>query len=174
MVAWVYDALLPYVGLYVVEGIGAAVRGPVDLYLGLLADARLGAPTMPAALRSRGEHESAHRRDPAHRPASRRRPAATALVAAIDTDTAERVPPRGRALGAAVRRRRGEAPGRQGLADLAQLLAVPGREIAALDLAGGPRPAETLGPVLDAAARDAYRRRLQELEEEHRRGGSHG
>jgi hypothetical protein len=35
----VYDALLPYRGLFVIEGIGAAVRGPVHLYLGLLARA---------------------------------------------------------------------------------------------------------------------------------------
>ncbi|MEU4169142.1 AAA family ATPase [Streptomyces sp. NPDC026665] len=32
-----YDALAPYVGLFAVEGIGAAIRGPVDRHLALLA-----------------------------------------------------------------------------------------------------------------------------------------
>ncbi|MGW0965103.1 ATP-binding protein [Streptomyces sp. NPDC002516] len=32
-----YDALAPYAGLFVVEGIGAAIRGPVDRHLALLA-----------------------------------------------------------------------------------------------------------------------------------------
>ncbi|MFF3446263.1 ATP-binding protein [Streptomyces sp. NPDC002667] len=32
-----YDALVPYAGLFVVEGIGAAIRGPVDRHLALLA-----------------------------------------------------------------------------------------------------------------------------------------
>ncbi|MCT9007764.1 ATP-binding protein [Streptomyces rhizosphaerihabitans] len=32
-----YDALAPYAGLFVVEGIGAAIRGPVDRQLALLA-----------------------------------------------------------------------------------------------------------------------------------------
>jgi AAA ATPase domain len=36
---WAYDALSPYAGLIVVEGICAAIRGPVDHHLALLADA---------------------------------------------------------------------------------------------------------------------------------------
>src|SRR5204863_315577 len=36
---WAYDALAPYAGLFVVEGICAAVRGPVHRHLALLADA---------------------------------------------------------------------------------------------------------------------------------------
>jgi hypothetical protein len=43
---WAYDALSPYAGLVVVEGICAAVRGPVRRHLALLADAL-------------GEHEAA-------------------------------------------------------------------------------------------------------------------
>ncbi|NBH06770.1 hypothetical protein, partial [Amycolatopsis sp. SID8362] len=39
----IYDWLTPYADLFVVEGIGAAVRGPVHRYLALLADA-LGEP----------------------------------------------------------------------------------------------------------------------------------
>lgn len=66
----------------------------------------------------------------------------------------------------------------KGMADLAVLLAVPGREVHVLDLAPsaaavGPaagaevigRPGD-LGPVIDDRARAAYRRRLEELEEE--------
>jgi hypothetical protein len=50
----------------------------------------------------------------------------------------------------------------RGLHYLRALLAVPGREVRALDLAAGGAglvPAQA-GPVIDAAARDAYRRRL--------------
>jgi hypothetical protein len=69
----------------------------------------------------------------------------------------------------------------KGLRDIARLLARPGAEIAALDLAsapgGGTRPpsaaaAEGLGPqghageVLDEHARSEYKARLRDLEEE--------
>ncbi|MEU1271995.1 AAA family ATPase [Streptomyces sp. NPDC005799] len=51
-----YDLLAPYAGLYVVEGIGAAVRGPVDRHLALLAaamgDDRRAHAHREAALRS--------------------------------------------------------------------------------------------------------------------------
>jgi len=62
-----------------------------------------------------------------------------------------------------------------GLAHLTRLLATPGQELHALDLAapaaaGGGRPAITAdsggGPVLDQQAKAAYRRRLQELADE--------
>jgi hypothetical protein len=70
---------------------------------------------------------------------------------------------------------RGEAaavPHSKGMADLAALLAQPGREVHVLDLveaAGGPsaKLAEgDSGPVLDARARSAYQARLVELEED--------
>jgi hypothetical protein len=54
----------------------------------------------------------------------------------------------------------------KGLHDLAALLARPGVELAAIDLAGatgGPRRPEIAAPTLDRAALDAYRRRLVEL-----------
>ena len=56
-------------------------------------------------------------------------------------------------------------PDAKGVGDLAQLLGAPGREIAALDLAGVASGGDA-GPILDAAARDAYRRRLQELDDD--------
>ncbi len=60
----------------------------------------------------------------------------------------------------------GEVPDSQGVAHLARLLATPGREIAATELAGmagTAPPAADLGPALDARAKREYRRRLAEL-----------
>ncbi|HEV2929266.1 MAG TPA: hypothetical protein VGW74_11295, partial [Propionibacteriaceae bacterium] len=60
----------------------------------------------------------------------------------------------------------------KGMRDLAVLLARPGQEIHVLDLveaSGGPPAAAAgydTGPVLDAAARAAYKRRLRDLEDE--------
>jgi tetratricopeptide (TPR) repeat protein len=69
----------------------------------------------------------------------------------------------------------------KGMHFLARLLAEPGRELHALDLAGAPAAARTpaagtadlasdpfgdLGPALDASAKDAYRARLEELGQE--------
>jgi hypothetical protein len=56
----------------------------------------------------------------------------------------------------------------RGLHYLRALLAAPGSEIPALDLvAGGPGLAATeTGPLLDAAARNTYRRRIGELDDE--------
>jgi hypothetical protein len=56
----------------------------------------------------------------------------------------------------------------QGIHHLRTLLAAPGREVSALDLAaGGPGvPASVAAPVLDAEAIAAYRRRIVELDEE--------
>ena len=56
----------------------------------------------------------------------------------------------------------------RGLHYLRALLAAPGRDIPALDLAAGGAglAAGGTGPVLDAAARDAYRRRLDTLSAE--------
>jgi len=48
---WAYDALAPYAGLIVVEGICAAIRGPVHRHLALLADL-LGDGQAAAAHRS--------------------------------------------------------------------------------------------------------------------------
>ena len=55
----------------------------------------------------------------------------------------------------------------KGMRDLATLLQQPGREFPALDLAShGPPREGDLGPQLDATAREAYKRRLTELEAE--------
>jgi tetratricopeptide (TPR) repeat protein len=56
---------------------------------------------------------------------------------------------------------------RKGLAYLARLVEHPHREIAALELAGGPEaPAGDAGAVLDEEAKRDYRRRMAELREE--------
>lgn len=52
----------------------------------------------------------------------------------------------------------------KGLADLATLLARPGRDVHVLQLAGAGHRDDDSGPVLDAAARAGYRRRVAELE----------
>ena len=59
----------------------------------------------------------------------------------------------------------------KGMRYLARLLAAPDREFHVLDLAGGefgaaPRDSSHFGPVLDAQARAAYRRRLAEIDED--------
>jgi len=56
----------------------------------------------------------------------------------------------------------------RGMAYLTALLAAPGREITALDLAAGGMGllAAAAEPVLDTVARDAYRRRLAALDDE--------
>jgi hypothetical protein len=54
----------------------------------------------------------------------------------------------------------------KGLAQLAVLLANPGQEITAAELAGAPESSPpVLTPVLDETARRAYRRRLADLDE---------
>jgi hypothetical protein len=171
---WAYDALAPYAGLFVVEGICAAVRGPVHRYLALLAD----------VLGDR-EAAAAHR---AEAMAQARALGATALVARIEREA--RPSPAGgdgpeqAAVGGGpdhVFRRDGEVwtigyGGREirlrdskGLRDLYALLSRPGTAVAALDLAGGapgrlPAAPDT-SEVIDAQARSAYRQRLRELEE---------
>jgi len=172
---WAYDALAPYAGLFVVEGICAAVRGPVHRHLALLADVL-------------GDHDAgaAHR---AEAVAQARSLGATALVARIEREAGPSPAagdPLEQASGEAgqdqVFRRDAEVwtigfGGRQvrlrdskGLRDLHALLSRPGTAVAALDLVGGTPgrvPAATdTGEVIDAQARSAYRQRLRELEEE--------
>ena len=54
----------------------------------------------------------------------------------------------------------------KGLADLAVLLASPGREHHCLDLAGAGAQEASTGEVIDAAARRAYETRIRDLQEE--------
>ena len=175
---WAYDALSPYAGLVVVEGICAAVRGPVHRHLALLADAL-------------GEHETSagHR---AAAVAGARALGAAALAARIEAE-AVAVPPvqagpdhadhafrrDGEVWTLAYRGREVRMRDSKGLRDLHALLARPGTAVAALDLATAPaghragasagpgalHPPSDTGEVIDAQARAAYRQRLRELEE---------
>jgi hypothetical protein len=160
---WAYDALLPYARLVAVEGICAAVRGPVHRHLALLADAL-------------GEHQDAagHR---AAAVAGARALGAAALAARIEAEGEAAPVPRlpehafrrdGEVWTLAYRGREVRMRDSKGLRDLHTLLARPGTAVAALDLAAGPAglrsPSDT-GEVIDAQARAAYRQRLRELEE---------
>ncbi|WP_030928863.1 ATP-binding protein [Streptomyces sp. NRRL S-646] len=177
-----YDLLVPYAGLFVVEGIGAAVRGPVDRHLALLA-AAMGDPD-----RAREHRERALRAAGAA--------GAVALAERIAGETTGRgrgggakadTPPD--TAGSALFRHEGplwhlryaghdvRLPDSKGLNDIAVLLARPGTPVPAVELAApaakgehveGLHPQGDTGEVVDAAARAAYRRRLRELEEEAR------
>jgi AAA ATPase domain len=93
------------------------------------------------------------------------RPTATApgRAAFVRTGTVWRLEFRGRSI---------SVVDSKGMRDLAMLLGRPGQEIHVLDLvhgAGGPSRAAAgtdTGPMIDAAARSAYRQRLVDLEEE--------
>jgi hypothetical protein len=170
---WAYDALSPYAGLIVVEGICAAIRGPVDHHLALLAGAL-------------GEQEAAAR----HRAAAvagARAVGALALAARIEGEAAPVPLPRadhafhrdGEMWTLAYRGREIRMRDSKGLRDLHALLARPGTAVAALDLAAAPggrqagasagpdvlHPPSDTGEVIDAQARAAYRQRLRELDE---------
>jgi tetratricopeptide (TPR) repeat protein len=198
--AWTYERLVPYRRLFVVEGIGAAVRGSVERYLGILAaslgrqaeaaahfeaavnaDAALGATLLVA----RDLHDAGISLDDRQRLRdARERYAALGIsrrVAAIDARLGGGGDVGADRADASVFRREGEVwriayAGREvqlrdskGLRDLARLLAQPGRPVPAVELAagGGPVvPQGDLGEVVDRRAREAYRRRLAELEEE--------
>ncbi|MGZ4619193.1 MAG: hypothetical protein ACXV3F_10840, partial [Frankiaceae bacterium] len=196
---WVYEALAGYSGLFAVEGIGAAVRGPVSRHLAILAAAGADPDRAP-------DHFAAAMD-------ASRSIGAAGLVAAIERDV-RRAGPGGTAgtrpeaagarpasVSAAAQtpslsdapnlfRRAGEFwtlrfAGRQtqlrdskGMRDLATLLAHPDRAVAALDLAAAAAPwvgpngepaghqESDLGEVLDAAARQSYRQRIRDLEEQ--------
>jgi tetratricopeptide (TPR) repeat protein len=189
------QALAPYRGRLVVWGGANSTWGPVSYYLGLLADAtgetgeairhfeealeleeQIGAlpylahslDGLAAALTARAGPGDAER-------AAQARRRARELAGTLGlTHLLERlVPPPDEwtltrdgddwvleAGGERARLRDG-----RGLHYLRALLAAPGRDIAALDLAAGGAglAAAGTGPVLDAAARDAYRRRLGAL-----------
>lgn len=171
LAGWAYEALLPHRRLFGVEGIGAAWTGSVERALGLLA-ASLGR-----------RQEAAEHFDAA---VAANRAAGSPLFVEVTRRDARRV--LGDGGPANVFRREGDVwvlgyEGRtvwlkdvKGLRDLAVLVAQPGRDVAAADLAGapgGPRQAG-LGDVLDEQAREAYKARLVQLEVELDRADASG
>ena len=170
-----YDALVPYADVWALDGIGAACFGVTAHQLGRIA----------AALGRRADANTwLQRALEAHR-----RAGASLLVANSERALAELgivSPPAAQAslpeVGELRRdgriwllRWRGQAatvPDSKGMRDIATLLSSPGREVHVFDLveaAGGPAAradAGNAGPHLDGEARDAYRRRLAELEDD--------
>lgn len=160
--AWAYDALLPFRGQFAVEGIGCWCRGSAEEFLGLLAlaqgrlaDADLHLAAAEAADGAAGATVAA-RRAAARRAAARRAPGPDPAIFHRAGDGWELA-----WAGAAV-----HVPDRKGLHDLARLVAAPGREIPALDLAGTPVVEGAGSEVLDEAARHAYAARLRQIEAE--------
>ncbi len=151
LVPWVYDALLPYADLFVIEGIGAATRGPVRTFLALLA---------PDAATRRRHEEAAQ--------VMLRRIGATGLLTApVPATTGAGWVLEGDTWALSWKGRETRVRDSKGMRDLAALLAAQGKELGALDLYGPEAVLEhDTGEVLDAAARDAYKHRLRELEEQ--------
>ena len=190
--ARIYQAMLPYRGRLVVWGGAAIAWGPVSHHLGLLAATMGQTGEAVGHFEEAIEFEERTGALPflAHSLAC----LADALTGSGDPGRAAACRGRSREiaqrLGMAVLLRRlgtpatewslvrdgedwlltaGEERARlrdvRGLHYLRALLAAPGREIRALDLAAGGAglAAAGTGPVLDGAARDAYRRRLGEV-----------
>lgn len=144
-----YSALLPHAELMVVEGIGAAVRGPVRTFLAMLA------PDEATAGQHRARAEELLRAF-----------GASGLLAATATPAPGPCLTReGDVWAVCFEGRHVRVKDSKGMRDLVTLLGQPGREIPALDLYGGPTEHDT-GEVLDATARAAYKLRLAELEEQ--------
>jgi hypothetical protein len=167
--AALFAALRPYEDLWAVDGIGGAVFGTVTEQLGRLA-AYLDRPDADGFLRAARER---YRRQGLPALVARVDAARTGPAAADTTaPTSGRLHRDGRVWLLEWRGRHSTVPDSKGLRDLAILLARPGRAVPVLDLveaAGGPRAAAVgadLGPVLDDIARQAYRRRLGELDRE--------
>jgi hypothetical protein len=193
--AQIYEALTPYQGRLVVWGGAVSVWGPVSHYLGLLAAAlgrirdavgyfesaidterEIGAmPYLAHSLCGLADAVAA-RDDPGDAPLSRehRRHAREMAERLGMTLLLERLAPPSDVWTLA---RDGEdwllqagdeharLRDNRGLHHLRALLAAPGKEIRALDLAAGGSglPGSEMGPTLDAAARSAYRARIAEL-----------
>jgi tetratricopeptide (TPR) repeat protein len=196
--AQLYSALLPYRGHLVVWGGAVGVAGPVSYYLGVLATrlgrldeahAHLGEalrlsqdlgalPSVAHCLAALADAATAGGDDPDLRLAEEYRQRARTLARSMGM--AVLLTRLGEGTGEWSLRRDGPdwvlEAGRErarlrdsrGLHYLRALLAAPGQEVPALDLAAGGAGlhAGDAGPVLDDEARAAYRRRLDELAEE--------
>jgi hypothetical protein len=168
----IYDALVPYADLWAVDGVGADCYGAVSHQLGRLSialDRRQEAQEwLDAAARA---HESAGAEHLA---------AATAALRRSLTPV-PRTPPKSTAAALGELTRDGpvwhvEWHGTattvrhsKGILDIARLLERPGHEIHALDLmdpTGSALDTGGTGPMLDDTARRAYKRRLDELEDD--------
>jgi hypothetical protein len=167
--------LVPYEKLWAVDGMGGAVFGTVAEQLGKLA-ACLGRPDEAgrylAVARDRYEQAGTPallaRLDALPTPG----PEAQSAGAADAPATVGRLQRSGQVWLVEWRGRRSTVQDSKGIRDLAVLLAHPGQPVSALELveaAGGPPVAAasgSLGPVIDATARRAYKQRLTDLEDD--------
>ncbi|MGD9530430.1 MAG: AAA family ATPase, partial [Pseudonocardia sp.] len=155
-----YRRLAPHAGTHVVVGGCAAYSGAVDHHLGRLA-AALGRPTHAA------DHLRAavamHERLGAPAWAALSRDALEAVTGA-GPDEGNVFRPEGTVWTLAYGGVRAHVPDVKGLHDLATLLATPGRDVHVFTLLGRAEPATGADPVLDEAARRAYRARLADLD----------
>jgi len=169
-----YDAMQPYADLWVVDGIGGACYGVAAFQLGRLAQ-YLG--RRDEATRWLSTALDAHRREGAHLLIRLTEEAladvgdGTQLATPGAPSASGEFRRAGRLWHLAWRGETATVPDSKGMRDLATLLSTPGREIAAVDLveaaAGQPVTAGAdTGPQLDSRAREEYRRRLADLEEE--------
>ena len=160
--AEVYANLVPYAGLFAVEGILAATWGCVDAYLAALAG-MLGRPEvarrhLDSAVALNGTAGAALATRTVHRAAEETAVASAAADAATFRRDGEvwTLSYRGRAV---------RLRDTKGMRDLAALIAEPGRELAVHELIGTPVTAGTAPMELaDRSAIDAYRRRLLDVE----------
>ncbi|MEU4389253.1 AAA family ATPase [Kribbella sp. NPDC023855] len=164
-VAIASEALRPYAGLWVIDGIGGACLGCVELFLGRFA-ARLGHPDARRLLETA---LAAHRAIGAETLAAETEQALAELGVGrvhkiADTGELLRL---GATWQASWRGLTVHVQDSKGLRDIAVLLARPRVPVSVLDLSGpGRAGGADLGPPLDDAARAAYRERLRELEED--------
>jgi tetratricopeptide (TPR) repeat protein len=165
------ETLRPYESVWAVDGIGAAVFGTVGHQLGQLA-AFLGRQREAVAHLSTALREyqrvGAVLLEQRVRSALAELPGSRSTVESTGPAEVGQIRREGRFWRLRWRERVSTVPDGKGMRDLAVLLAAPGRPIPALDLVAtgdaGAVPAEGgLGPVLDPAARRAYRARLAEL-----------
>lgn len=167
LVASIVPRLLPYAGRAVINAGFVAFHGVTDDTLSR-ACARLGDNERAAALREKAL--DTYRRIGASWWYDRLAawppdvPEAASATSEVATSMTLRPGPPGVWL---VGRGSDESavPARRGLEHLHVLLSNPGRDIAALTLAGGGVEQAAIGPVLDDAAVAAYRRRVAELDE---------
>ncbi len=161
-----YRRLLPLAGFHVVTGGCASYSGSFDHYLGLLA-AALG--NIDAATGHFNDAIIMHQRIGATAWTElTRRHLADITDAAVGLGR----PPVLRHLGdtweVGYAGRLAHLPDLKGLHDLATLIASPGHPVHAIQLLSGaePPPAAKADPVLDDAAKSAFRRRLRQLDED--------
>jgi len=154
----VYGLLLPYRALFAVEGLGAYLRGSIERYLALVAGPG-------AADAHRAAADAANVAAGLATLIGRAGPVGTGRPKAA---TAARFAPDGDGWLLEFAGRSARLHDRKGLHDLRILLERPGEPVPAVALFAGASGAPAqghLGAVIDARAREAYRRRLAELED---------